>query len=223
MKNILLIKKIPTVSWSSHHPLNFTPRPLTLVFLCMGLMIFGIGEALLINSHLGVSPWTVLAQGVSLSTSQSIGWSTFYISIVVLSLWLPLKQAPGIGTLLNAIIIAASIELSLPLLPKPATFEFQLLQSMLGIFVVGFGSGIYLIAHLGAGPRDGLMTGLQRISELPMAWVRTIIELIVVITGWLLGGTVGIGTLLFAIVIGPAVSLGLATVKYAFQSAENGE
>jgi len=94
---------------------------------------------------------------------------------------------------------------------------------MLGIFVVGFGSGIYLIAHLGAGPRDGLMTGLQRISELPMAWVRTIIELIVVITGWLLGGTVGIGTLLFAIVIGPAVSLGLATVKYAFQSAENGE
>jgi len=223
MKNILLIKKIPTVSWSSHHPLNFTPRPLTLVFLCMGLMIFGIGEALLINSHLGVSPWTVLAQGVSLSTSQSIGWSTFCISIVVLSLWLPLKQVPGIGTLLNAIIIAASIELSLPLLPKPATFEFQLLQSMLGIFVVGFGSGIYLIAHLGAGPRDGLMTGLQRISELPMAWVRTIIELIVVITGWLLGGTVGIGTLLFAIVIGPAVSLGLATVKYAFQSAENGE
>ena len=189
----------------------------------MGLVFFGIGEALLINSHLGVSPWTVLAQGVSLSTSQSIGWSTFYISIVVLSLWLPLKQVPGIGTLLNTIIIAASIELSLPLLPKPATFEFQLLQSMLGIFVVGFGSGIYLTAHLGAGPRDGLMTGLQRISELPMAWVRTIIELIVVITGWLLGGTVGIGTLLFAIVIGPAVSLGLATVKYAFQSAENGE
>jgi uncharacterized membrane protein YczE len=162
LKNLLTQKHIPLLGWSSSSPLNFRPEAKTLVLLVIGLILFGVGETLLIAAGIGVSPWTVLAQGISNITSLSIGEASFFVSLLVIFLWIPLKQMPGIGTILNAIIIAAVIEFSLPFLPYPEDSIYQILQTILGVLVVGIGSGIYLISNLGAGPRDGLMTGLQR-------------------------------------------------------------
>ncbi|MED5385683.1 MAG: hypothetical protein VYA28_03560 [Pseudomonadota bacterium] len=209
----LSVKVVPSVSWSSKHPLNFRPKAKTVVLLCLGLIIFGVGEALLIAAAVGVSPWVVLAEGIGLVTGLYIGWANFLVSIGVLLLWIPLRQIPGLGTILNAILVSAALGLSLPLLPTPDILLLQIVQSAVGIFLVGMGSGIYLIAHLGPGPRDGLMTGLQHVTQFPIAWVRTSLEVTVVILGWLLGGTVGLGTLMFAFGIGPAVSFGLYTVS----------
>lgn len=212
----LTVRAVPTVSWSSSHPHNFAPPLLTLFFLVFGLTIFGIGEALLIAAGAGVSPWTVLAQGLGEQTGLSIGWATFVVSVAVLLLWVPLRQVPGLGTVLNAIIISAVIELSLPWLPHPDQYLLQVTEAIVGVLLVGFGSGIYLTAKLGPGPRDGLMTGLQQVTGFPIAWVRTSLEISAVTLGWLLGGTVGIGTLMFAFGIGPSVSLGLFTVSAVF-------
>ena len=206
------VKSVPKVSWSSKKALNLKPRFPTLTFLLLGLTLFGIGESILIASGIGVSPWTVLAQGVSNYTNWSIGFSTFVLSVGVLLIWIPLKQKPGIGTILNALIIALAIELSLPYLPQQDTYLMQTLQVIVGVILVGFGSGFYLIANLGAGPRDGLMVGLQKISNRPISQVRTALEIIVVTIGWLMGGVVGLGTLLFAIGVGPCVSLGFVLV-----------
>jgi len=211
---IFSVKSIPIVSWSSDRALNFRPRILTLCILCFGLTIFGIGDALLIASGAGNSPWTVLSQGVSRISGWSIGVTTFLTSLAVLLLWIPLKQTPGIGTILNAVIISVAIELSLPYLPQPDNYLLQIVEISFGILLVGFGSGLYLIANLGPGPRDGLMTGLQRVTNLSVARVRTTIEITVVLLGWMLGGTVGLGTLMFAFGIGPAVSMDLYLVNY---------
>lgn len=208
------VKSIPSVSWSSDHALNFRPRILTLCILCIGLTVFGIGDALLIAAGAGNSPWTVLAQGFSEISGWSIGVTTFLTSFAVLILWIPLRQTPGIGTILNAVIVSVAIELSLPYLPQPDSYSLQVVETVIGILLVGLGSGLYLIANLGPGPRDGLMTGMQRVTNLPVARVRTAIEITVVLCGWLLGGTVGLGTLLFAFGIGPAVSMGLYLVNY---------
>ena len=134
---------------------------------------------------------------------------TFLISLGVLLLWIPLKQQAGIGTILNVIIIAAVIEWSLPYLPHPETYSIKILQATLGTLLVGLASGIYLIANLGPGPRDGLMTGCQRLTNLPIAWVRIFLEITVISVGWTLGGTIGLATVIFAFGVGPAVSLGL--------------
>ena len=206
---IFTVRSVPTTQWSSDEPLNFSPKPLTLFFLILGLFLFGLGESLIITASIGMSPWTVLAEGLSLTSGLSIGALTFLISLAVLLLWIPLKQKAGIGTLLNVIIIAAVIEWSLPYLPHPETYLMQVLQAILGTLVVGFASGIYLIANLGPGPRDGLMTGCQRVTNLPIAWVRVFLEIIVISIGWLLGGSIGVATVIFAFGIGPAVSLGL--------------
>lgn len=211
--NFLSVKAVPTVSWSSRGPLNFRPEAKTVFLLCLGLILFGIGEALLIAAGAGVSPWVVFAEGISLVTGLYIGWANFLVSIGVLLLWIPLRQTPGLGTILNAILVSAAIGLFLPFLPTPDLLLLQLIQSAAGVLLVGMGSGFYLIANLGPGPRDGLMTGLQRVTQLPIAWVRTLLEVTVVILGWLLGGTVGIGTLMFAFGIGPAVAIGLYSVS----------
>ncbi len=212
----LSVKGIPTLFWSSHKPLNFRPRAVTMLFLVVGLSIFGLGEAVLIAAHAGVSPWTVLAQGVSNVTGWSLGQSTFWVSIAVLVLWVPLKRIPGIGTILNAVIIALMLEYVLPYIPTPDHYALQLLQALAGIMITGIGGGIYLISNLGPGPRDGLMTGLQELTNLPIAWVRSGIEIAVVVAGWWLGGIVGVGTLLFAFLIGPAVAISLFTLNKMF-------
>ena len=176
-------------------------------------MQFGLGEAIIIGSGSGVSPWTVLAQGISIKTDLSVGTTTFLISIAILIFWIPLKQVPGIGTILNAIIIASTIDLTLPYLPQPNDTYLKLLQACMGIFVVGLGSGIYLISNLGPGPRDGLMIGLQKQTGTSIPLIRTILELSAVISGWFLGGVVGIGTVLFVFGIGPCVGIGLTLVE----------
>ena len=211
--DFLKIKNIPTVKWSSDHPLNFKPRIKTLFYLVLGLVIFGFGESLLIHSMIGLSPWLVFAEGIAINLNWSIGFATFACSVVVLLMWLPLKQQPGVGTILNIIIIAGTIDMSMYLFDFSTTSYFtNLLVSSLGVILVGLGSGIYLIANLGPGPRDGLMTGLQRVTQYPIAWVRVCIEVSVVGVGWILGGTVGVGTLLFAFGIGPAVAFSLHLV-----------
>ena len=212
----LSLKNIPKVSWSSENPMNFKPKISTFVFLCFGLTLFGLGEGLLIVSFTGASPWTVLADGISLNVDFSIGTITFFISLGVLFLWLFLNQKPGIGTLLNALIVAVMIDVSIALIPTPENYISQLFLAIFAVLIVGLGSGFYLVANLGPGPRDGLMTGIQRKTNLPIAAVRAFLEITVVSIGWYLGGTVGIGTLLFAFGIGPAVALGLFLVGKIF-------
>ena len=198
----LSIKKIPKVSWSSTNPFNLKPKLSTLFFLCFGLTLFGLGEGLLIVSFTGASPWSVLAQGISLNVNYSIGVITFFLS-----------QKPGIGTILNALIIAVMIDICIKFVPTPGNYLTQLLLAILAVSTVGLGAGIYLVANLGPGPRDGLMIGLQQKTNLPIAVVRAVLEITVVSIGWYFGGTVGFGTLLFAFGIGPAVAFGLFIVK----------
>lgn len=206
---ILSTKEIPILFWSSPKALTLKPKFISVIFLIIGLVLFGLGEALLISAGIGVSPWTVFGQGISNVSNVTIGFATFIISLFVLLCWIPLKQIPGIGTVLNVIIIASVLDYSLPYLPSPETYILRLTQVVLGVVITGFGGGVYLIANLGPGPRDGLMTGLQRISDFPIAWVRSGIELTVVLIGWILGGIVGIGTLVFAFGIGPTVAISI--------------
>ena len=212
----LKIKKIPKVNWSSEKPYNFKPRFSTFFFLCFGLMLFGLGEGLLIVSFTGASPWSVLAQGISLNVNLTIGTITLLISIAVLILWIPLGLKPGMGTIFNALIIALMIDLCIKFVPTPSNYIHQIILAIVSVITVGIGGGIYLVSNLGAGPRDGLMIGLQKISNLPIAVVRATLEITVVSVGWYLGGTVGIGTLLFAFGIGPCVALGLYLVDKFF-------
>ena len=167
-------------------------------------------------SFTGASPWSVLAQGISFNVNLSIGMITFLISVSVLILWIPLGQKPGMATILNALIIALMIDLCIKFVPAPTVYFQQLILAVISVMMVGIGGGIYLVSNLGAGPRDGLMIGLQKVSNLPIAAVRATLEITVVAIGWYLGGTVGIGTLLFAFGIGPCVALGLYLVDKIF-------
>jgi uncharacterized protein len=212
----LKIKNIPKVYWSSDKPSNLKPKISTSFFLCFGLIIFGLGEGLLIVSASGASPWSVLAQGLFLNIGFSVGIITIFISFTVLLLWFPLKQKPGIGTILNALIIGLVIDACLRYVSTPENYINQILLGAVAVVAVGLGGGIYLVANLGAGPRDGLMIGLQKKTNLPIAFVRGLLEITVMSIGWYLGGTVGVGTLLFAFGIGPCVALSLFLVNRLF-------
>jgi|TARA_B100001079_G_scaffold251222_1_gene243370 hypothetical protein len=214
---IFTLKKIPKLSWSSFDELNFKPKSNTLIYLIFGLILFGLGETLLVTANIGVSPWFVLHQGMSVKTGYSIGLTTLIVSIIVLFFWIPLKQKPGIGTILNTILISVVVDLSLPYLPHPEEFLSQLLQVIIAVLIVGLGSGFYLIANLGPGARDGLMTGIQKKTNLSFSLTRTLIELSAVALGWYLGGIVGIGTVIYALGIGPFVSFGLFFVGKYFK------
>jgi len=213
MLKIFKVKSIPRLDWSSPTAFNLRPKLLTFFYLNLGLVLFGLGEALLIASGAGVSPWTVLAQGISSKTNWSIGFSTMIVSFSVLFMWIPLRQKPGIGTILNALIIAFMIDFSLYLLPNPQMLVWQLVQVASGVLIIGIASGIYLTANLGAGPRDGLMTGLQIKTNFPIASIRIALEITVVSIGWYLGGVVGIGTIMFAFGVGPCVAIGILLVR----------
>jgi len=200
-------KNVPTTWWSADDPWTLKPRFSTMVLLIVGLIIFGAGDAVLISARLGNTPWTVLAEGIAENLGWSIGESTFFVSFMVLLLWIPLREKPGIGTILNAILIAATIEFLLPILPTPETFSLQIIQVLVGIVLVAIGSGLYLTANLGPGPRDGTMTGLTKVTGIPIGRIRSGIEIFVIAIGWTLGGKFGIGTILFAILIGPCVAI----------------
>ena len=212
----LKIKNIPIVSWSSVNSFNFKPKLSTSFFLIFGLAIFGLWEGLLILSTTGNSPWSVLAEGISNTTSLSIGTATFFISVSVLFLWIFIKQKPGLGTIFNIIIIAGMIDITLNFFDAPSSVWMKYFLAIFSVLLVGLGSGIYLVANLGPGPRDGLMTGLTKLTNLPIALVRAFLEISAVLAGWYLGGTVGAGTLIFAFGIGPSVALGLFLVNRLF-------
>ena len=205
--------KVPHTVWSSDTPLNLKPRFVTLLFLISGLWIFGTGEAILIDAGIGVSPWTVLAQGISKQADLTVGMATFVVSVLVLFLWIPLRETPGIGTILNAVLIAMSIDVMAPFIPNQTDFIPQIIQASIGIILVGIGSALYLTANLGPGPRDGWMTGVQKKTNWPIGRVRVGIEIIVLSIGIALGGTFGLGTIMFAIGIGPAISMSLGVVS----------
>jgi uncharacterized membrane protein YczE len=170
--------------------------------LMVGLYLVGLGLAMMIHTGLGVPPWDVLTQGLQHQTGLSFGVAATIISAIVLLLWIPIKQKPGIGTLINAMSIGPFADLSRPLMPELDGLGWNLLWLLLGLVVISMGSGLYISAHLGGGPRDGLMVGLTRVTGWPFWLVRTMGELLVLVTGWLLGGTAGLGTALFAIGIG---------------------
>jgi uncharacterized membrane protein YczE len=183
----------------------WAPGPARLAILIAGLWLFGAGEACIVAADLGNSPWTVLAQGVSLNTPLGIGAATVVISFLVLCAWIPLRQQPGLGTVMNAIVIGVALGVMLELLPSdPSGVESWVLLAG-GIAAVAVGGGVYLACRLGPGPRDGLMTGLHARTGRSLRLVRTFIELSALTVGFILGGTVGVGTVAFALLIGPGV------------------
>jgi uncharacterized membrane protein YczE len=186
---------------------RWRPSPARLARLLVGLSLFGAGEACLVHSDLGNSPWTVLGQGVARQTGLSVGAATIVVSAVVLCAWIPLRQAPGLGTLLNAVLIGVAIDVTLAVLPSGMPLAARASLIPAGIALVSIGSGLYLTSRLGPGPRDGLMTGLHRRTGRSLRVVRVCIELAAVACGFLLGGVVGIGTVAFALLIGPGVQL----------------
>lgn len=181
----------------------------TLIQLLAGFVLFGAGEGLLVGSRLGNSPWSVLAQGLARHTFLSVGSATVVVSFVVLACWIPLRQRPGLGTLLNAVLVGEFLDLTLHLLPDHLGLAVRVALIPLGIFAVAAGSGLYLRTGLGPGPRDGLMAGLHRITGQSVRVVRACLEVTVVAAGFALGGTVGVGTVAFALAIGPAVQVAL--------------
>lgn len=200
-------KNVPTTWWSANDPWTLKPRFSTMILLIIGLIVFGAGDAVLIAAGIGNTPWTVLAEGIAINLGWTIGKATFLVSVLVLLFWIPLREKPGIGTILNAILIAATIEVLLPILPTPDLLTMQLAQVIAGVVMIGIGSGLYLTANLGPGPRDGTMTGLTKVTGVSIGRVRGVIEISVLLIGWMLGGTFWIGTIIFAILIGPCVAI----------------
>lgn len=200
-------RTIPVTRWRASS--RWRAQPPTLAILVLGLYLFGTGDAMLVVSGLGVSPWTVLGQGLGDRLGISIGLATFIVSAAVLLLWIPLREVPGLGTIANAIVIAIALQVGVTFLPDPTNVVMQFAFVLLGIGLIGFGSGLYLTTRLGPGPRDGWMTGIHLRTGWPVSAVRLCIEVVVLAAGWLLGGTVGIGTVMFAILIGPSVGYGL--------------
>lgn len=212
-----LSHKIPPTPWRARTPWALRPRmALPLVF---GLVIFGVGEGLLVQSHWGATPWTVFAQGVSNHLRISIGWSTALISCVVLLAWWPLRERPGFGTIANLVIIALVLDVTTNVVRVPHSAVLRAIYVVGGVVVIGVGSAFYLTTALGPGPRDGLMTGLHRRLHVSVVYVRLTLEVIVLVVGWLLGGTVGVGTLFFAATIGFSIGVSLNVLDHAVQWA----
>jgi uncharacterized membrane protein YczE len=183
------------------------------MILFFGLFIFGLGDSLLIQSQIGNAPWSVLAQGLSERLDITLGWSTFLISSLVLLLWIPLKERPGLGTLSNIVVIAVAIQIGITFFPQTDNFVAAVFYCLIGISLVGFGSAFYITCGLGSGPRDGLMTAIHNRTGVRVGRVRLGIEGTVLILGSLLGGTVGIGTALFALFIGQSIAISLGVVS----------
>ena len=210
---IIPSRTIPRTRWRSEGSRWRSGRG-TFIILIAGLWLFGTGEAMLFDAALGNAPWTVFAQGVSLRTGITVGLATFFTSVVVLLMWIPLRERPGLGTIANAVVIATALQVMIGVLPTPESFGWRLAQVIGGIALVGIGSGLYLTTNLGPGPRDGLMTGIHQRTGIAVTPIRLSIEVVVLAIGWRLGGTVGIGTVLFALLIGPSVGYGLRLVGW---------
>ena len=208
-------RTIPITPWRANTTWGLIAAPYAIqrmLVLIFGLMIFGVGEAFLVVTSLGNSPWVVLSEGISLNSNLNIGESTFLVSVLVLLLWIPLRQKPGFGTLANIVMIAASIELGLLIIPTVENISFKYFYVLLGIALVGIGSALYITCGLGTGPRDGLMTGLHYKTGVRVGRVRLGIEVVAMSIGAFLGGSLGIGTALFALLIGQSVAISLGVL-----------
>jgi uncharacterized membrane protein YczE len=204
-------KTVPQTPWTAKSRWELSPLRVSVLFF--GLFVFGLGDSLLIQSEIGNAPWSVLAQGISNRLDITMGWSTFAISSLVLLLWIPLKEKPGFGTLSNIALIAAAIQVGVTIFPTPDSYLVGIIYCLIGIGMVGVGSSLYITCGLGPGPRDGLMTALHHRSGIRIGRVRLGIEGSVLVMGWLLGGTVGLGTLLFATLIGQSIAVALGVVS----------
>ena len=214
MRSLLKIiaphKTIPHTPWRAEHRWQLSPTRVAILFF--GLAIFGLGDSLLVQGNVGNAPWTVFAQGLSLKTGFPLGISTFLISVAVLLIWIPLKERPGFGTLSNIVLIATFIQIGTSIFPLQHSLAAGITFDLLGIALVGIGSSLYITCGLGPGPRDGAMTGIHQATGVRVGRVRLGIEVTVVIIGWLMGGTVGVGTLLFALLIGESIAISLGVV-----------
>jgi uncharacterized membrane protein YczE len=198
-------RTVPVVPWTAKNRWDLSFKRVLILFF--GLAIFGLGDGLIIQSGLGNAPWSVLAQGISLKSGLSIGTSTLIIGALVLSLWIPLRERPGFGTIANILIISLFIEVGTNIFPKQEDLLPGLLFTLVGIAMVGIGSSLYITCGLGPGPRDGAMTGLHQRTGVRVGRVRLGLEVVVSLAGALLGGTLGLGTLLFALLIGQSVAI----------------
>jgi uncharacterized membrane protein YczE len=203
-------KTIPMTPWRAEHRWQLSPVRVGILFF--GLAIFGLGDSLLVQGNVGNAPWTVFAQGLSLKTGWELGVSTFVISVCVLLTWIPLRERPGFGTLSNILLIATFIQVGISIFPKQNSFAMGVLFDLIGIALVGIGSSLYITCGLGPGPRDGAMTGIHQRTGVRVGRVRLGIEVTVLVIGWLMGGTVGVGTLLFALLIGHSIAISLGIV-----------
>jgi uncharacterized membrane protein YczE len=200
-------KTVPITPWRAKSLWDLSP--LRVLILFFGLAIFGLGDSLFIQAGIGNAPWTVFAEGLTYKTGMSIGFATFFISVFVLLLWIPLKERPGFGTLSNIVLIATFIELGTHIFPEANSFAVGIIYNFIGISLVGIGSALYITCGLGPGPRDGAMTGLHYRTGVRVGRVRMAIEVTVLAIGFLMGGTVGVGTALFALFIGQSVAISL--------------
>ena len=198
-------RTVPVVPWTAKNRWDLSFKRVFILFF--GLAIFGLGDGLIIQSGLGNAPWSVLAQGISLKSGLSIGTSTLIIGALVLALWIPLRERPGFGTLSNILIISLFIEVGTNIFPKQENLIAGLFFTLIGIAMVGIGSSLYITCGLGPGPRDGAMTGLHQRTGVRVGRVRLGLEIVVSIAGALLRGTLGLGTLLFALLIGQSVAI----------------
>jgi len=204
-------RTVPITPWTGKSKWDLSFKRVVILFF--GLFIFGIGDSLVIQSDIGNGPWSVLAQGISRHLNITMGWSTLGISTVVLLAWIPLREKPGFGTISNILIIALAIEIGVTYIPLQSNYFFGIIYTLLGIALVGLASALYITCGLGPGPRDGLMTGLHFKTGIRVGRVRMGIEGTVFLLGWLLGGTVGLGTLLFAGLIGQSIAMALGVVS----------
>ncbi|ALU38735.1 hypothetical protein AS188_02085 [Kocuria flava] len=179
--------------------------PRRLVQLLAGLVLYGFSMGLLVRAQLGVIPWDVLHQGLAGRLGLSMGTVVIGLSLLLLLLWIPLRERPGIGTLANAVVVGLALDATLALLPPVEAMPLRVVAVLGGVALNAVATAAYIGVHLGPGPRDGLMTGLVRRTGGSVRVVRTSIEAVVVLAGWLLGGTVGLGTVLYALAIGPLV------------------
>jgi uncharacterized membrane protein YczE len=203
-------KTVPITPWRANSRWDLSFSRVTILFF--GLAIFGLGDALVVQSNLGNAPWTVFAQGLSLKTGLSLGWATFVTGCFVLLIWIPLRERPGFGTLANIVIISAAIEFGVSVFPLQETLIGGLASALIGIALVGLGSALYITCGLGPGPRDGAMTGIHQRTGVRVGRVRMGIEVTVLIVGTLLGGQLGLGTALFALLIGQSVAISFGIV-----------
>lgn len=203
-------RTIPNTSWSAKDRWDLSYQRVAI--LIFGLTIFGFGDALLVQSHTGNAPWSVLAQGLSFKTGLNMGTATFVISALVLFFWWPLGEKPGFGTIANIIVIAIAIQIGVSNFPVASNYTIGIAYDFLGVALVGIGSSLYITCGLGPGPRDGLMTSLHNLTGIRVGRIRLVIELSALLIGWALGGRLGLGTAIFALFIGQSIAIALGVV-----------